>query len=81
MSGGALFLKGTVASHTPTTITLASLTGAAPNPGNMVVYVKNSSAESHGARGYYMQVDLTNISKEQQEIFSISSSVFKSSMQ
>ena len=81
VSGGTLFLKGTVASHTPTTITLASLTGAAPNPGNMVVYIKNSSAESHGARGYYMQVDLTNISKEQQEIFSISSSVFKSSMQ
>ena len=81
ISGGALVLLGTVASHTPTTITLVSLVGPTPVTGNIIVYVKNSSAESHGARGYYMQIDLTNGSTVQEEIFSISSVVFKSSMQ
>ena len=81
ISGGALVLLGTVASHTPTTITLVSLVGPTPVAGNIIVYVKNSSAESHGARGYYMQIDLTNGSTVQEEIFSISSVVFKSSMQ
>lgn len=81
ISAGALVLLGTVASHTPTTITLVALVGPTPVAGNIIVYVKNSSAESHGARGYYMQVDLTNGSTVQEEIFSISSVVFKSSMQ
>lgn len=81
ISGGTLVLLGTIASHTPTTITLVSLVGPTPVAGNIIVYVKNSSAESHGARGYYMQVDLTNGSTTQEEIFSISSVVFKSSMQ
>ena len=81
ISAGVLVLLGTVASHTPTTITLVALVGPTPVAGNIIVYVKNSSAESHGARGYYMQVDLTNGSTVQEEIFSISSVVFKSSMQ
>ena len=81
ISGGTLVLLGTIASHTPTTITLVSLVGPTPVTGNIIVYVKNSSAESHGARGYYMQIDLTNGSTVQEEIFSISSVVFKSSMQ
>ena len=81
ISGGTLVLLGTIASHTPTTITLVSLVGPTPVAGNIIVYVKNSSAESHGARGYYMQIDLTNGSTVQEEIFSISSVVFKSSMQ
>jgi hypothetical protein len=81
ISGGSLVLLGTIASHSPTIILLSALVGPAPSPGDMIVYVKNSSAESHGARGYYMQVDLTNGSTTQEEIFSISSVVFKSSMQ
>lgn len=80
VSGGSLTLLGTIASHTATTITISSLVGPTPVAGNMIAYIKNSSAESHGARGYYMQVDLTNSLTTQQEIFSISSTVFKSSI-
>ena len=73
-----LTLLGTVASHTATTITLTAATASAIAPGNVIVYVKNSMAESFGARGYYMEVQLINSSTTEVEIFAISSSVFKS---
>lgn len=78
VSGGSLVLLGTVASHTATTITLSSIGGTTPSAGDMIVFVKNSMAESFGARGYYMEVTFEKYSAEEVEIFSVSSSVFKS---
>jgi hypothetical protein len=78
VSANSLVLIGTIASHSLRSITIASLTGSAPTAGDMIVYVKNSAAESYGARGYYMDVSLTNSDTTEVEIFSISSNVFKS---
>lgn len=74
-----LVLLGEVASHTSNDITLVS-TAVAPSPGDMIVYVKNSQAESFGARGYYMDCKLTlplSVTTEA-EIFSTSTNIFKS---
>lgn len=73
-----LTLLGTIASHTATTITLTGASASSISPGDIIVYVKNAMAESFGARGYYMQVQLTNSSTSEVELFAISSSVFKS---
>mgnify|MGYP006290102599 CR=1 FL=1 len=54
-----LTLIGTVASHTPDSITLVSA-AITPAPGDTILYVKNSTSESFGPRGYYMQATLTN---------------------
>lgn len=56
---GVLVLIGTVASHTPVSITLVSA-ALTPVPGDKIVFVKDSTAESYGPRGYYMQTKLTN---------------------
>lgn len=56
---GVLVLIGIVASHTPVSVTLASA-AITPAPGDNIVYVKDSTAESYGPRGYYMQTKLTN---------------------
>lgn len=74
---GSLVLVGTVASHTSTTITLVSV-ASAPAPGDIIVYVKDSTAESFGARGYYMQALLTNNSTSHVEIFNVNVNSFKS---
>ena len=74
---GTLELLGDVLSHTTNTITLAS-TAVTPVAGDMMVYVKNSQAESYGARGYYMDLTLTNDDITETEIFAVSSNVFLS---
>lgn len=77
VTGGALTLIGAVSSHTTTTITLVSA-AITPAPGDIIAYVKNSQAESFGARGYYMDVELTNSDTTEVEIFTASASVFLS---
>jgi len=49
-----------------------------PVNGNYVLYIKNSVAESYGARGYYMQYELTNSSRDRAELFSVKTNIFKS---
>lgn len=49
-----------------------------PNTNDFAYAIKNSVAESYGARGYYMQVLLENTSSSAVELFAISSQVFKS---
>lgn len=78
-TGGSLVEVGEVASHDSTSITLVSETSA-PAPGDFLVYVKNSVAESYGARGYYMEVALTNNSTSEVELFEVSTNIFKSFM-
>lgn len=46
--------------------------------GDYILYIKNSVAESYGARGYYMQYELENGSTDRVELFSVKSNVFKS---
>jgi hypothetical protein len=70
-----LVLLGEVASHTSNTITLVS-TAVAPGAGDVIVYVKNSQVESYGARGYYMDLTLTNNDTTETEIFAVTSNVF-----
>jgi len=74
---GALVLIGTVASHTPTSITLVSA-AVAPAPGDMILFVKNSTAESYGPRGYYMQTTLTNHNTEYVGLFHLNTNSFLS---
>ena len=42
------------------------------------MFIKNAVAESHGARGYYLEFKLENDSTDQVELFSVGSSVMKS---
>lgn len=72
---GTLELLGDVLSHTTNTITLAS-SAVTPVAGDMIVYVKNSQAESYGARGYYMDLTLTNKDTTETEVFAVTSNVF-----
>jgi hypothetical protein len=51
---------------------------AVPNTNNFAYAIKNSVAESYGARGYFMSVLLENTSSTAVELFAISSQVFKS---
>jgi len=65
---------------TPDPIIYLSVLGTLPAPGDKVLVVKNSTAESYGARGYYMDITLTYNSGAEVELFEIGSSVFKSFM-
>lgn len=49
-----------------------------PNTNDFAYAIKNSVAESYGARGYYMQVLLENTSSSAVELFAVSSQIFKS---
>ena len=76
-NAGTILLVGTVTAHSGQSITLNSLSSS-PSPGDFILYIKNSQAESFGARGYYMQVRMVNSYSEDIELFSVSSEVFKS---
>lgn len=75
--GTSLSLSGTVGSFSGSDIVLSTVTSA-PSPGDMIVVVKDSTAESYGARGYYMEVEISNSSTAPVEIFSISSELSRS---
>ena len=49
-----------------------------PALGDLILAIKDSVAESYGARGYYLEVQLINSLTTQTELFSMSSSAFKS---
>lgn len=46
--------------------------------GDFILALKNAEAESHGARGYFMQFTLQNTNTAAVELFSVGSSVMKS---
>ncbi len=74
---GVLYEVGVVASYGDTFIYLTSEISN-PSDAEFIVYVKNSQAESYGARGYYMDLTLTNDDITETEIFAVSSNVFLS---
>lgn len=75
--GGILIPIGSVESHTSNAITVSGLVSI-PSAGDLIVFTKNSMAESYGVRGYFMEIKLENSSIDDVELFSISSAVFKS---
>lgn len=77
-NAGTLELIGVVTSLSPSSIHIDTTTGSIPTTANFLVCVKNSQAESFGARGNYMDIELTNDIKEQSKLFAIGASVFKS---
>jgi hypothetical protein len=52
--------------------------GTVPTNGDFIMFMKNAIAESHGARGYFMQYTLVNTNTAAVELFSVGSSVMKS---
>jgi hypothetical protein len=70
-------LIGVITGLTEDSITM-NVTSVTPAPGDYVLYLKDAEAESYGARGYYMEVELENDSTSEVELFTISSEVFKS---
>lgn len=52
--------------------------GSVPTVGQFIMFIKNAVAESHGARGYFLEFTLTNDSTSPVELFSVGSSVMKS---
>lgn len=74
---GTLDLIGNVTTHTTTTITVDAAANV-PGSSDFIVLVKDSTAESYGARGSYMTVELTADEDTAVELFSVGSDVFKS---
>jgi hypothetical protein len=77
-SSGNLVLIGTIVGISINSITVDTTPGTTPLTTDFLICVKNSQAESFGARGYYMNVYLYNDSEEQVKLFSVGTSVFKS---
>jgi hypothetical protein len=78
IKNNALVLLGEAASHTVSSITLSSIGSTIPSANDIIVFVKNSVAESYGSRGYYMSVKLENPDTTQVQLFSVTASEFKS---
>ena len=77
---GTIEFIGAITEFTSTSITINNTppSANAVNDGDYILYIKNSVAESYGARGYYMQYELENGSTDRVELFSVKSNVFKS---
>ena len=73
-------LIGEITAKSNTSITVDSTIGGGTTPtvGQFIMSIKNSVAESHGARGYYLEFTLKNDSTDPVELFSVGSSVMKS---
>jgi hypothetical protein len=73
-------LAGQITGKTSTSITIdtTGVGGTVPTVGQFIMDIKDSVAESHGARGYYLQFTLQNDSTNPVELFSVGSSVMKS---
>lgn len=73
-------LVGIVQSVSGNNITVNTIFSS-PSPGDYLICVKQSSVESYGARGYFMDVTLSlsgNDATPEVELFAIKTSVFKS---
>jgi hypothetical protein len=77
-SAGTLVLVGTITDLSSNSITVDTTLGSIPLTTDFLICVKNSQAESFGARGYYMNIYLENDLTEQVKLFAVGTSVFKS---
>lgn len=79
-SGSTPILVGNVQSISGNNITVNTIFSS-PSPGDYLICVKQSSVESYGARGYFMDVSLSLSGSDaisEVELFAIKASVFKS---
>ncbi len=69
---GTIEFIGAITAFTNTSITINNTppSANAVSNGDYILYIKNSVAESYGARGYYMQYELENGSTDRVELFS-----------
>ena len=74
------FLIGEITAKSSTSITVDASSGGStvPTVGQFIMFIKNAVAESHGARGYYLEFKLENNSTSAVELFAVGSSVMKS---
>ena len=77
-NAGAIEFIGNITEVNKKNIVINNLAHAAVSDGDYILYIKNSVAESYGARGYYMQYELENASLDRVELFSVKSNIFKS---
>lgn len=79
-NAGALLKLGPITAISTNSITInTTVTGGnIPSVSNYILCIKNSTAESYGAMGYYMQFELENNNTSRVEMFSVASSIFKS---
>lgn len=79
-NSGALMKLGPIVALSSNSITInTTVTGGnVPSVSDYILCLKNSTAESYGARGYYMQFELENDSTSRVELFDVGSSIFKS---
>jgi len=79
-NAGALLKLGPIVSISTDSITInTTLTGGnIPLVSDYILCVKNSTAESYGATGYYMEFELENNNTSRVEMFSVAASIFKS---
>ena len=66
----------TVDTQVPEPVLLTA--GTIPAAGEFIFFLKDPVAESHGARGYYMEFTLENNNTESVELFAVGSSIMKS---
>lgn len=79
-SSGNLVLIGTITNLSSNSITVDTTLGSIPLTSDFLICIKNSQAESFGARGYYMNIYLENDLTEQVKLFAVGTSLFKSYM-
>ena len=76
-TAGSIQKVGVITSRTSTSVVVGTSTNT-PTASDFMLFMKNSVSESYGARGYFMEVQLTNSDTTEAELFSIGSEVFKS---
>lgn len=74
---GNLTFVGNITSHDSNTITTDG-SGLAPAVGTFLVFQKNATAESYPTLGTYLTVEFINGDSSFTELFSVTSSIFKS---
>lgn len=76
INGGLTFV-GNITAHTDISITTDG-SGLSPAIGTFLVFQKNAIAESYPTLGTYLNVEFINADTSYTELFSVSSSIFKS---
>lgn len=74
---GTLTFVGNIVSHSSNTITTDG-SGTPPAPNTFLVFQKNATAESYPTLGTYLRVEFINGDSSFTELFSVTSSIFKS---
>lgn len=77
VTSGALSFVGNITAHTQSTITTDG-SGVTPTVNTFLVFQKNAVSESYPTLGTYLSVEFINSDTSYTELFSVTSSIFKS---